>query len=57
MVRPFSACSEALRLISAVEMARKEGEEAVLVLRMPERCRPGVDVTERKCCFGVVLFL
>lgn len=57
MVRPFSACSEALRLISAVLIARKEGEEAVLVLRMPERCRPGVEVTERKCCFGVVLFL
>lgn len=55
MVRPFSACREALRFISAVEMDRKEGEEAV-VLRMPERCRPGVDVTERKCCLGVVLF-
>lgn len=56
MVRPFRACSEALRFISAVVMERKEGEEAVLVLRMPERCRPGVDVTERRCCLGVVLF-
>jgi len=56
MVRPFKACSEALRLISAWVTERKEGEEAVLVLRIPERCRPGVEVTERKCCLGVVLF-
>lgn len=54
---PFKACSEALRLNSAAEAERSEGDEAVLTLPIEGRCRPAAEVTERNCCFGVVLGL
>lgn len=57
---PFKACSEALRLRSAAEMARSEGDEVVLIRPMPAgRVRPEEEVTERsgRLELGVVLLL